>query len=527
MDIFVPGFSCKGRALVALVLTAALCGCGSTVKSVERKDVPSEDLKRWTADDIQDKQKASPFLKAHMRNGDLFVLNNWSVSADRSAVTGEGSHFDMWRNLLRASGTQSVPIDSVVLFETNQLRMSGSGAALTVMTGITVTVAIICITNPKSCFGSCPTFYLDDGDRPFAEGFSSSISPSLEATDVDALPDRDYRPGKFTVTMKNEALETHVVRHVDVLAVPQRRHAQTFHTDDGRFCEVSELAAPVSATGEDGDCLARISACDGVERFVPADSTDLSNTETLELSFSHPSPGRRALVIGCRQTLLSTYVLYQAFAYMGSETGSWLARFERGDIGNVGATLTDLFAHITVRIESAPGTWSEVGRITEFGPIAVDRHVILFDAPHEWTGRMQLEMTRGGWRVDDVALGDAGNMVEPVRLQPADVLRDGASDATARTLLLDPAHSLTTLPGDTYQLVYDLPRDAPAYDLFLDSRGYYLEWIRNEWIAEENGALLTELFLNPHAGLQRIAPAFKKAEPDMERVFWSSRYEKP
>jgi len=75
MDIFVPGFSCKARALVALVLTAALCGCGSTVKSVERKDVPSEDLKRWTADDIQDKQKASPFLKAHMRNGDLFTVN--------------------------------------------------------------------------------------------------------------------------------------------------------------------------------------------------------------------------------------------------------------------------------------------------------------------------------------------------------------------------------------------------------------------------------------------------------------------
>lgn len=527
MDIVVRGYSFTLRALLALALTSALCGCGSTVKSVERKDVPSQDLKRWTVDDVHDKQQASPFLKAHMRNGDLFVLNNWSVSDDRSAVTGEGSHFDMWRNLVSASGAQSVPVDSVVLFETNQLKMSGSGAALTVMTGITVTVAIICITNPKSCFGSCPTFYLDHGDRPFAEGFSSSISPSLEATDVDALPGGDYRPGRFTMTMKNEALETHVVRHVDVLAVPHHKSAKTFHTDDGRFCAVSALAPPVSAHGDDGDCLARIRTCDGVERFVPADSTDLSNTEVVDLAFSHPSPGRRALVIGCRQTLLSTYVLYQAFAYMGSETGNWLAKFERGDIGNVGATLTDLFAHITVRIESAPGKWSEVGRITEFGPIAVDRHVILFDAPHAWTGRVQLEMTRGGWRVDDVGLGVAGEMVEPVRLQPADVLRDGESDATARALLLDPAHSLTTLPGDTYQLVYNIPADAHSYDLFLESRGYYLEWIRNEWIAEENGALLTELFLNPHAGLQRIAPAFKKAEPDMERVFWSSRYEKP
>ena len=112
-------------------------------------------------------------------------------------------------------------------------------------------------------------------------------------------------------------------------------------------------------------------------------------------------------------------------------------------------------------------------------------------------------------------------------LHPSDVLRDGKSDASARELLLDPSRALTTLPGDTYELVYVLPDSAAPYDLFLESRGYYLEWIRNEWIAEENGSLLTELFLDPHAGLQRIAPAFKRAEPGMERVFWGSRYAKP
>jgi hypothetical protein len=515
------------RALLAVVLVTALYGCGSTVKSVERHDVPSEELKRWTNDDVHKKQKQSPFLKAHMRNGDLFVLDDWHVNDDRSVVTGGGTHYDAWRNVIAFSGTQFVPVDSVVLFETNQLGMAGSGAALTVVSGVTVAVALICITNPKSCFGSCPTFYLDGSDRPFAEGFSASISPSLEATDVDALPAGAYGRGRFTVTMKNEALETHVVRHVDVLAVPHRRNAQTFHTDDGRFCAVSALAAPASAIGAEGDCLAAIRAADGVERFVRADSTDLSQTEVLDLAFDHPAAGRRALVVGCRQTLLSTYVLYQAFAYMGSETGYWLSRFERGEIGNVGATLTELFASITVRIEAAPGRWTEVGRIAEFGPIAVDHHVILFDAPHGWTGGVRLEMTRGGWRIDEVALGAAAEMVEPVRLHPAAVYRDGEDDAAARAQLLDPAHALTTLPGDTYQLVYHLPRRASSYDLFLESRGYYLEWIRNEWIAEENGALLTELFLNPRAGLQRMAPGFKKAEPDMERIFWNSRYAKP
>jgi len=514
------------RSLIALTLAGVLCGCTS-LHSVERRDIPPEEVKNWSDEAVHSASKQSPFLKAHMRNGDLFVLNKWGMDEARSVVTGEGMHYDAWRHAVGESGMQHVPVDSVALFETNHVHLSGAGVALTVVTGITVAVAIICATDPKACFGSCPTFYLDGIDRPLAEGFSASISPSLEATDIDALPAAEFRPGRFRVTMKNEALETHVVRHVDVLAVPHRKGARAFHSDGGQFCMVSNLAAPSSATGDEGDCRAALSAADGVERFVGADSVDLSQKEIVHLAFAGPHAGKCALVIGCRQTLLSTYVLYQAFAYMGRDAGYWLSQIERGEIQDAGNALAQLFANIDVRIEIAPGEWRPVGRVSEFGPIAVDQHAILFDAPASWTGRVELEMTRGGWRIDDVALGDAGAPVEPIRLHPTEVRRDGKIDETARALLLDPARVLTTLPGDTYELVYTLPRRAASYDLFLESRGYYLEWIRNEWIAEENGALLSELFLDPHAGLERMAPAFKKAEPDMERVFWSSKYAKP
>jgi hypothetical protein len=90
-----------------------------------------------------------------------------------------------------------------------------------VVTGISVAVTAFCIADPKACFGSCPTFYLEGaGGAPIhAEGFSSSVAPSLEARDVDALyRARPAANGAVTVTMKNEALETHVVRHVKLLA---------------------------------------------------------------------------------------------------------------------------------------------------------------------------------------------------------------------------------------------------------------------------------------------------------------------
>jgi hypothetical protein len=68
------------------------------------------------------------------------------------------------------------------------LGTSPTVTALTVFTGITAATTIYCVTNPKACFRSCPTFYISDGDslRLKAEGFLSSIAPSLEATDVDA-----------------------------------------------------------------------------------------------------------------------------------------------------------------------------------------------------------------------------------------------------------------------------------------------------------------------------------------------------
>ena len=60
-------------------------------------------------------------------------------------------------------------------------------------------------------------------------------------------------------------------------------------------------------------------------------------------------------------------------------------------------------------------------------------------------------------------------------------------------------------------------------ELFLESRGYYYEWMRDEWLKEEDQAAALQLVANPRAALVRLAPKFKAIEPDMDRVFWQSR----
>src|SRR5207247_7849647 len=102
------------------------------------------------------------------------------------------------------------------------------------------------------------TFYVTDGRGPVlqAEGFSSSIVPSLEARDLDALF-RAHPAGRdVVVTMKNEALETHVVREVRLLVARRPPDGRVFATPEGTFWEASDVREPLECRADEGDCRA-------------------------------------------------------------------------------------------------------------------------------------------------------------------------------------------------------------------------------------------------------------------------------
>ncbi|HEX4931707.1 MAG TPA: hypothetical protein VFV33_00925, partial [Gemmatimonadaceae bacterium] len=202
----------RGVAVLAVIVGATIAGC---VQSLTRRVV--------TPDHVRTVDRKAPFLKAHMRDGSLYVLSPWSVDDSARQVSGSGTRYDLAR-IAGEQGPITLPLDSVVLFETNVARTSGSVAALAVVTGITAGFAIYCASNPKACFGSCPTFYVTDGGRDVlqAEGFSASVAPSLEARDVDALYRARPRGREVRIDMVNEAYETHVVRFANLLAAPRR-----------------------------------------------------------------------------------------------------------------------------------------------------------------------------------------------------------------------------------------------------------------------------------------------------------------
>jgi len=157
-----------------------------------------------------------------MKDGRLYVWSTWRVDEETGVVSGDGNRLEVDR-IHAATGFFRVPIADVALFETNAPpRASPMIAPMAIVTGASLALTTACLVNPKACFGSCPTFYVSDGDRLVlqAEGFSDSIAPSLEATDVDALYRARPRDRALSVRMTNEALETHVVKRVEILAVP-------------------------------------------------------------------------------------------------------------------------------------------------------------------------------------------------------------------------------------------------------------------------------------------------------------------
>jgi hypothetical protein len=396
---------------------------------------------------------------------------------------------------------------------------------MTVVYGVTSSV---CLADPKSCFGSCPTFYVDDGPRELlqAEGFSGSVARVLEARDVDPLYGAQPTGRRFALTMRNEALETHMVRSVRLQAVRRPLNGRVFASREGRQYPATLVTAPTACRAPEGDCLASVTALDSLERRSFADSVDLAARETVELEFP-AGTGPRGLVLGARHTLLSTFVFYQTLAHMGRRAGEWLALLERGGPERVSQALGLMrtLGGIEISVAEREGPWRVLGTYDEAGPIATDVQVFPLGAPVEGAPlRVRLSMARGNWRLGYAALAQLTGPATPITLEPVAVERRGVADSAALAALADTGRFLTTFPGDAYRIVFELPEDYRAYDLFLESQGYYYEWIRAEWLAEENPAMVVLAMTDPAAALRRTAPSFKQVEPTIEALFWRSRF---
>lgn len=512
-----------GTKRLALVLAATLAvvhaGCTDTVW--QARFVKPQGARSLTAEDERG------YLKVHTFDGRVYVLGSgWTLDADRQQVSGTGIEYSATRDIAGPTRAHTIPYDRVALLETNRPETVEHSGLLVmgVVAGASLAVTAICLTNPKTCFGSCPTFYAPGVDGPTlqAEGFSASIARAFEATDVDPLYGAQHAGGVLDIRMTNEALETHAVRSVRVWSAPRPPGGRLVHAGEA-LVGVTQFAPPTGCDSLVGDCVALVRDVDDLAYRSPTDGKDLSTKETVDLDFAG-KPGPKGIVIAGKMGLLTTFLLYQALAYLGHDAGEWLVRLERGEhqVFDMARAMHDLLGDVAVEVQTRDGAWVHAGAFYEMGPIA--REVQLVPLPEgvpEDRVRVRLRMTRGDWKIDQVALVTVGSQVEASVHEVREVLRGEHADADALARLSDPERVLVTYPGDAYVLRFDVPEG--DRELFLQTRGYYYEWMRSQWLAEEDHAAALGFLVDPHGTLKRLAPEYKRLEPAIEELFWKSR----
>ncbi len=477
-------------------------------------------------------EKIKPALKAHMKDGGLiFIFQNWQIDTIAGIVSGSGQRFNYNREVI-GEGDLQFAMDSVLIYEMNEdLELEDGLMALVPLAILNVTATVACIANPKACFGSCPTFYTEDGSvfKAKGEGFSNAIAPSLEYGDVDDLM-TTTQSGNFKLTMKNEAQETHCLKAVELWALPIEDGEKALMTRDKEFYLSSKQVSPISATVEGQDVLSSLEESDKVEYFSLADAGNLASKEELILEFSGGElEGERGLVLDFRQSLMTTYFIYSAMAYMGDDVSDIFAKIEREknlyeqlDNG-LKSQLGELEVHLW---NYDTQTWELQSALYETGPIAMNRQIVkLKGLAKQSRVRVKLMMNKGLWRIDYAALASLGKELKPIKLQAEGLKKNGANHPYSQTQLLDSTKHLISMPGDYFEMEYALPDSTRKYALHLYSKGYYMEWMRKEWLGDKNLLKLNQMMNHPKRYLRREAKAYKEYELIMEDVFWSSQVE--
>ncbi|MFM7327429.1 MAG: hypothetical protein ACKO3B_01710, partial [Bacteroidota bacterium] len=281
------------------------------------------------------------------------------------------------------------------------------------------------------------------------------------------------------------------------------------------------------ATAQEGDITSLLRVQDRQERFSLSDPGNLSSKEEVYLTFG-PVDGNDSLglVLNFRQTMMTTYLFYSAMGYMGDQVAEMFALLETDENKRkqFDSTTKELGGIDCYVLNEDTRQWVLQSGVKETGPIAINRQFIPFgNIRPKGTVKVKLILNRGLWRMDYVSLVNISKRVTPVELSPTSILNKGVPDNEALALIRSPRKHLISMPGNAYNFNFRLPEADTDYELFLYSKGYYLEWMREHWIKDKNLLKLNQMVDHPRKYLRDEASRYKPYETTMEQQFWNSK----
>jgi predicted RNA-binding protein with TRAM domain len=469
-------------------------------------------------------------VRAHLSDGSTIVFSGGFVLIG-DTVSGAGRRYAPGSP--QATEANTIVLDSVLGMEAFETVVRPTPSFLVSTAATTVAVAGT-IALLKAIFGSCPTFYSDSAGVPVleAEGFSYSIAPLFEQRDLHRLRAAPSELGILSLEVRNEALETHYINHLELLEV---RHALgEYITPDNknRPLALRGLRPAVKAVDRAGrDITQRLMLPDGV--LFDTDSTTLANARAGDLNdyidLEIPNQTHAdtvALVLRMRNSLLNTVLLYdQMLGAPGAQSLDWVGH----DLKRIAPAVEMAkwyTQHMGMRIAVRDGdTYREVGRIGDSGPIAFHDVGFLVPVPGSNVGdnvHVRISFVADQWRIDQIQV--AASYRRPAfRAVPttAIVTRDASNNESAlRDLRKADDHYLVTSPAQSFTVRYDVGKsDGTPRTFLLASQGYYTEWVRGSWIKSASG----QRFRTNEQSIVAALDRWRAERSTLEHQFYSTR----
>src|SRR5947199_7579370 len=256
-------------------------------------------------------------VKAHLRDGST-VLYQAGVLLARDTLRGPGVRYGL--TLRDSTAVSVVPLDSVVAMESFRRATNGAPTVIvsTLATGTgllaAAVAAFVIVCSTSDCFGNCPTVYADSAGTWAlqAEGFSYTLGATFETRDVDRLGIRPDRDGRIRLEVRNEALETEYVNHLELLEVRHAREETALPDPDGAALAVRDLVpASTIADAAGRDLRLLLALPDGAafrtEAQTLAGASPAHLDDAIYLVAPAPASGDSvALVLRLRNSLLAS-----------------------------------------------------------------------------------------------------------------------------------------------------------------------------------------------------------------------------
>jgi len=468
--------------------------------------------------EAQDEIIESP-IKVHMKDGRT-VLFRGGATFSNLEITGNGTVYSLKSEF--EEHVEKISREEVAAYE---VFKSGVNAPATLFISAAATAGAVFGSAALAVliFGSCPTVYAATDSAMVLESelFSNSIAPIIEKRDVTDLLVAPDVTGLLQLEIRNEALETHYINHIELLEVSHKTGTSIYPDTDGKVYALKDFQAPVSAIDSTGrDLLGVLSSSDSLEYSSNIENSPLIDNvqwDTIDLEFKVSDDIPKALVFNLRNSLFTTVLLYDyLIASQGIESLDWIGKELETVSGAVAmGDFSQSFMGLRV-YQEVDGMFRPIDRIPNPGPIAPRKIAVALEETVEDTIKIRLRFLSDSWRIDQIELATFAEDPQ-VRYLPVDSVKgvDGERSMEISNLLSQPDDNyVVTMPGNRFSVSFktEVPDVGYTQSYLLAAQGYYTEWVREEWVQnkpEIQFALNGDLIVQAQQEWQRVKSEFE------------------